>query len=85
MSPSRGLALLITSLPCLAIAEAPEDAAVAAARAHFQAGQIYFQQGNLNRALNEFREAARDVDLPALDYNIARTYDLLGDAARAVT
>jgi tetratricopeptide (TPR) repeat protein len=70
-----------------ALAEAPpvEDPATAAARGHFQAGQVYFQEGDLKRALASFREAARHVDSPALDFNIARTHDRLGDAARAVS
>ncbi|MSP60554.1 MAG: hypothetical protein EXR72_09490 [Myxococcales bacterium] len=61
-----------------------EDPRQVAARGHFQAGQVYSEQGDLKRALVEFREAARDFDAPALDFNIARTYDRLGDAARAV-
>lgn len=77
-------AALVLAVASLARAQAPEDPKVRAARGHFQAGQVYFQQGDFRRALVEFQKAARDVDLPALDYDIARSWDRLGDAARAV-
>jgi tetratricopeptide (TPR) repeat protein len=54
------------------------------ARGHFEAGRVYAEHGDLRRALNEFRESARDLDVPALDYNLARTWDRLGDAVHAV-
>lgn len=55
-----------------------------AARAHFRAGQAYFQAGDLRRALLEFQASQRDDWRPELDYNIGLTYDRLGDAARAI-
>jgi tetratricopeptide (TPR) repeat protein len=62
-------------------AQTPE---VAAARGHFQAGRVYFEKGEYRRALVEFHEAQRDADRPELDFNLGRTFDALGDAARAV-
>src|SRR5689334_12252191 len=64
--------------------EGAASPAVTAARGHFQAGRVYFEQGDLPRALEEFKQAARDYDRPELHYNIARTYDRMGDAARAL-
>jgi hypothetical protein len=55
-----------------------------AARGHFQAGQAYLARGELRRALAEFLSARRELDRPELDFNVARTYDRLGDAARAL-
>jgi tetratricopeptide (TPR) repeat protein len=63
---------------------APSPEAVTAARGHFEAGRVYFGRGEWRRALEEFRAAARDLDRPEFDYNIAKSYDRLGDAARAV-
>jgi hypothetical protein len=61
---------------------APEE--LEAARAHYLAGKAYFVGGNLLRALREFQAAAANMDLPELDYNLALTYDKLGNAARAI-
>ncbi len=82
----RGTALLITlaAIPAIGAAEPPPSAGeLTAARGHFQAGQVYYEQGDYRRALIEFREAAADADRPELDYNLAMTYERLGDAARA--
>jgi len=55
-----------------------------AARGHFKAGSAYFERREYDRAIKEFLEAQREVDVPALDYNLALAYERLGDAARAV-
>jgi len=57
---------------------------VRSARAHYHAGQAYFRQGELERALAEFQASARDDARPELDYNIGLTCDRLGDATRAI-
>jgi hypothetical protein len=65
-------------------AEPPQGEELEAARAHYLAGKAYFVGGNLPRALREFQAAASNMDLPELDYNLALTYDKLGNAARAI-
>jgi len=80
-----GLLLLVGEAARGEVPTAPQsDPRLIAARGHFDAGRVYFEQGDFKRALREFLEAARDVDLPALDFNIARAHDRLGDAVRAV-
>jgi hypothetical protein len=76
--------MILSTAAVARAAPPPGSPEMVAAQGHWQAGKAYFEKGQLARALREFREAARDVDLPALDYNIAKTYDRLGDAARAV-
>jgi hypothetical protein len=76
----RALCVWVTvcSLPALALGDE------AAARGHFQAGQAYLERGELKRALAEFLSARRELDRPELDFNVARTYDRMGDAARSI-
>jgi tetratricopeptide (TPR) repeat protein len=83
----RARCVLVATLLCAAPAGAADEELspeTRTARAHYRAGQAYFRQGELRRALAEFKAAARDDARPELDYNIALTHDRLGDAARAI-
>jgi hypothetical protein len=64
--------------------EPVEPPEMVAAQGHWKAGAAYFRSGELRRALREFLEAQRDVDRPELAFNIALTYERLGDYPRAV-
>lgn len=59
------------------------ELATQAARAHYDAGVVYYEGGDARRALAEFLAAQRDDDRAALDYDIASCYERLGDPARA--
>lgn len=83
IGPWIGIALALLG-PLARAADAPVAPEVATARAHYQAGKVYFEQGDLRRALKEFQEAARDAGRPELDFNIARTYDRLAEPAHAL-
>lgn len=79
-------ALAIVALLCAAVAPAramtEEDER---AKAHFLAGQSYYDQASYTDALREFNEAYRISKKPALLYNIARCFeglDQLDDAVR---
>jgi tetratricopeptide (TPR) repeat protein len=72
----RGLA--IVALVCAAVAPAyaiSEDDE--RAKAHFLAGQSYYDQASYTDALREFNEAYRISKRPALLYNIARCHEAL--------
>ena len=56
------------------------------ARGHFQRGAHFYDQGDYKEAIVEFEAARRIKSLPALDFNIGRSYERLerwGDAADA--
>jgi hypothetical protein len=79
-------AILIASLLCAAIAPAhaltdQEEQA----KAHFLAGQSYYDQASYTDALREFHESYRISHKPALLYNIARCHEALEQYAEAVT
>ena len=70
--------LLIAALVCAAIAPAhanTEDDE--RAKAHFLAGESYYDQASYTDALREFNEAYRISKRPALLYNIARCFEAL--------
>jgi predicted DNA-binding protein YlxM (UPF0122 family) len=54
------------------------------AKAHFLAGQSYYDQASYNDALREFNEAYRISKRPALLYNIARCHEALEQFPEAV-
>jgi predicted DNA-binding protein YlxM (UPF0122 family) len=54
------------------------------AKAHFLAGQSYYEQASYTDALREFNEAYRISKRPALLYNIARCHEALENYADAV-
>jgi tetratricopeptide (TPR) repeat protein len=79
----RGVA--VVALVCAAVAPAAaltEDEE--RAKAHFLAGQSYYDQASYADALKEFNEAYRISKRPALLYNIARCNEGLGDLDKAV-
>ena len=57
--------------------------ATQAARAHYDAGRAYFEQGDLRRAIAELTLAKRDDDRPTLDYDLAVCHERLGHHALA--
>ena len=65
--------------PAHAITEEDERA-----KAHFLAGQSYYDQASYADALREFNEAYRISKRPALLYNIARCHEALDQYADAV-
>jgi tetratricopeptide (TPR) repeat protein len=84
MSVSRGLAIAAVLVAIVAPARAmtEEDER---AKAHYLAGQSYYDQASYNDALREFGEAYRISKKPALLYNIARCHEALGQLGDAVT
>jgi tetratricopeptide (TPR) repeat protein len=70
----RALLALIL-LTSTALASSFEDEL---ARAHFLSGQSYFDDGRLDEALHEFREAYRISRRPGFQYNIAVCQEKLG-------
>ncbi len=66
--------------PALALSEEDERA-----KAHFLAGQSYYDQASYADALKEFNEAYRLSKKPALLYNIARCFEGLGQLGDAVS
>ena len=77
--------LLIVAVLCAAIAPAhalsDDDER---AKAHFLAGQSYYDQASYTDALREFNEAYRISKRPALLYNIARCFEGLEQYQDAV-
>src|SRR5581483_2888736 len=82
-----GLALLLA--PALALADPPPPAAdptgtdVELAKAHFATGQLYYERGRYPDAAREFEEAYRLSNRAELLYNMGKSYDGIGDHARA--
>lgn len=88
----RRLALGTLALGTLALALAltapvqaqPAPAQVERARQLFAEGTQHYQAGRLDEALQRFLEAWRIVPGPELAYNVARTYERMGDAQRGI-
>jgi hypothetical protein len=59
-------------------------AALADAKQHFLAGNDYYTQGRYQKAVEEFQEAYRLDPRPLLLYNIAQTWEKLGELDKAV-
>jgi tetratricopeptide (TPR) repeat protein len=53
-------------------------------RRHFQAGALFYSDERYPEAIEEFEQARKVRALPALDFNIARAYDRLGNVDAAV-
>ncbi len=62
----------------------PTPQQVEQARALFVEGSGHYQAGRLNEALDRFLAAWRLVPSPELAYNVARTYERIGDAQHGV-
>jgi Tetratricopeptide repeat len=71
--------LLAAVAPAHAITEEEERA-----KAHFLAGQSYYDQASYTDALREFNEAYRISKRPALLYNLARCHEALEQLPEAV-
>lgn len=65
-------------------APAPLPAATGDARAQFQRGQRAYSEGRYSDALQAFRAAHALQPLPALEFNIARCHEQLGQLAEAI-
>lgn len=61
-----------------------EDPSLAQAKAAYQAGSDAYLKGDYQTALQRFLEARQLRPAPLLDYNIAMTYEGLGDSANAL-
>jgi tetratricopeptide (TPR) repeat protein len=62
-----------------------EDPDTEQVRRHFQAGAQFYSNERYPEAINEFEQARKLKALPALDFNIARAYDRLGNVGEALT
>lgn len=83
MGAVRGLA--IAAVVCAAVAPARAmTEEEERAKAHFLAGQSYYDQASYADALREFNEAYRISQRPALLYNIARCHEALDQYSDAV-
>src|SRR5258708_3230705 len=82
-----GLALLLGST--LALAQPPPPGTqrndLELAKAHFATGQLYYERGRYPDAAREFEEAYRLSGRAELLYNMGKSYDGIGDHARALT
>jgi hypothetical protein len=79
----RGLRLWVAGALFLGSVSAYARDDASAAR-HLAAGSKLFQDGNYAGALSEFEAGRKLKPLPALDYGIARSLDLLGRHADAI-
>lgn len=77
-------AVLLSVLLLSRSALADGAAEVEVARGHFKTGLAYLDQGDYRKALQEFQAARAVFQRPEFDFNIARTYEWMGDAARAM-
>ncbi|MEQ8458334.1 MAG: hypothetical protein RLO52_26790 [Sandaracinaceae bacterium] len=62
----------------------PTPAQVEQARELFVQGSQHYQAGRLDQALESFLAAWRAVPSPELAYNVARTYERMGEAQRGI-
>ncbi len=76
--------VVLEGAPAAAPAPAPTPAASGDARAHFQRGQRAYSEGRYADALLAFRAAFALQPLPALEFNIARCHEQLGQLAEAI-
>src|SRR3954466_12081076 len=72
------LAAAILAYAVPAAAQTPTQADEDAAKAHFLAGQAYYEQANYADAVKEFNEAHRLSKRADLLYNISVCYERLG-------
>ncbi|HEX6835065.1 MAG TPA: tetratricopeptide repeat protein, partial [Polyangia bacterium] len=80
-----GRGIVIAAVVCAAAAAARANSDDdERAKAHFLAGQSYYEQASYTDALREFNEAYRISKRPALLYNIARCDEALEQYADAV-
>lgn len=79
-----GLLLLLCPSQISAQQRAPSQAQVERARLLFTQGTQHYQGGRLDEALTAFLEAWRIVPGPELAYNVARTYERMGDGPHGI-
>lgn len=72
------------SLAAPVVAQGSSAAQTERARQLFVEASQHYQAGRLDEALQRFLEAWRAVPGPELAYNVARTYERMGDAPRGV-
>jgi tetratricopeptide (TPR) repeat protein len=65
-------------------ARPPTQAQIDEARRLFTEGSQHYQAGRLDQALERFLAAWRIVRSPELAYNVARTYERMGDAQHGI-
>ncbi len=78
----RLLAVLMLVLACQPARA--DDTDVELAKAHFRTGEIYYERGRYPDAAREFEEAYRLSNRPELLYNMGKSYDGVGDHAKAL-
>lgn len=97
---AMGVALAVTSLTGVAEAQRrssparptparptparPTPAQIAHARARFEEGAAQYEAGRLHEALEAFLDSWNTVRNPMLAYNVARTYERLGDTDNGI-
>jgi tetratricopeptide (TPR) repeat protein len=78
------LAIVIVSLSSLAVrAQADEGDAKTQARAHFRAGTAFYEAGDYDRAIEQYRQAYELIPSPDLLFNLGQAYRLKGDMKSA--
>jgi hypothetical protein len=80
----RGTGVLLLMALLSPRGAAADSTEIDIAKAHFQTGQIYYNAKRYPEAAREFEEAYRLSHLSAFLYNMGRSYDHVGDPARAL-
>lgn len=78
------LLVMLTASPIASAQNRPSPADVERARMAFVEGSQHYQAGRLQPALDAFLSSWRTVRNPQLAYNVARTYERMGDAEHAI-
>ncbi len=83
VSPTpRSEVLMTPTDPAVALPPTADD--IELAKAHYKTGEIYYDHGRYPDAAHEFEEAYRLSHRAALLYNMGKSYDAVGDSARAL-
>src|SRR5690606_20632439 len=69
----------LSAAPSVSRADPPNDPKVAEARTLFQEGQAAYAEGRFDVAAQKMRRAYELTKSPELAYNVARTYERMGD------
>lgn len=77
------LVILLTPLGAAA-QTAPDPADLELAKAHYRTGELYYERGRFPDAAREFEEAYRLSKKSELLFNMGKSYDGVGDYARAL-
>jgi hypothetical protein len=76
---------LLAGLSASAVAEEPAGGPdLELAKAHYRTGEIYYERNRFPDAAREFEEAFRLSKRPELLYNMGKSYDGVGDHAKAL-